>query len=109
MIDPTNWTFDYGGWGWGNGEAQNYTDRPENARVENGLLVISLLQEKYEDSYYTSARLKTEGLREFQYGRIEIRAKVPRGSGTWPAFWMLGSGFTRDEDDPIKSNWPDTR
>lgn len=107
VIDPTNWTFDYGGWGWGNGEAQNYTDRRENARVENGLLVISLLQEKYEDSYYTSARLKTEGLREFQYGRIEIRAKVPRGSGTWPAFWMLGSGFTRDEDDPIKSNWPD--
>lgn len=106
-IDETNWTYDLGGWGWGNGEAQFYTTRPENARVENGLLVISLLQEKYEESYYTSARLKTQGLREFQYGRIEARMKVPRGAGTWPAFWMLGASFGRDEDDPNASNWPD--
>ncbi len=106
-IDETNWTYDLGGWGWGNGEAQFYTSRPENARVENGLLVISLLQEKYEESYYTSARLKTQGLREFQYGRIEARMKVPHGAGTWPAFWMLGASFGRDEDDPNASNWPD--
>ena len=106
-IDETNWTYDLGGWGWGNGEAQFYTTRPENARVENGLLVISLLQEKYEESYYTSARLKTQGLREFQYGRIEARMKVPPGAGTWPAFWMLGASFGRDEDDPNASNWPD--
>ena len=46
-IDGSNWTYDLGGWGWGNGEAQNYTSRPENARVENGLLVIELRQEKY--------------------------------------------------------------
>jgi beta-glucanase (GH16 family) len=106
-IDPANWTFDIGGWGWGNGEAQYYTDREENARVRNGLLVIELRQEKYEGSYYTSARLKTQGLRAFQYGRIEARIKVPRGVGTWPAFWMLGDGFGRDPDDPTKSNWPD--
>ncbi len=105
-IDPANWDFDIGGWGWGNGEAQYYTSRVENARVENGLLVIEARQEKYEDSYYTSARLKTQDLQSFQYGRFEARIKVPRGAGTWPAFWMLGSNFSRDEDAPIESNWP---
>ncbi len=104
-IDPTNWTYDIGGWGWGNGEAQYYTDRPENARTQNGLLVVELRQEKFEDSYYTSARLLTRGLREFQYGRIEARLKVPKGAGTWPAFWMLGSTFEQDAPDPA-NQWP---
>ncbi len=104
-IDLTNWTYDIGGWGWGNGEAQYYTDRPENARLENGLLVIELRQERFEDAYYTSARLKTKDLREFQYGRIEARLKVPKGSGTWPAFWMLGTGFEQDAADPAYQ-WP---
>jgi len=99
-IDPASWTYDLGGWGWGNGEAQNYTSRPENARLENGMLVIEARQEKFEDSYYTSARLKTQGLKEFQYGRIEARLKVPSGAGLWPAFWMLGNDFNG-------SNWPD--
>lgn len=106
-INRSNWTFDLGGWGWGNGEAQNYTDRPENARVENGLLVIEARQEKYEGSYYTSARLLTQGLQSFQYGRIEARIKVPTGKGFWPAFWMLGSDFQRNPNDPYDSNWPD--
>lgn len=105
-IDPNNWTYDIGGWGWGNGEAQYYTERPENARVENGLLVIEARQERYEDSYYTSARLLTQGLHAFQYGRIEARIKVPSGVGTWPAFWMLGDNFGRDTEDPNQSNWP---
>ncbi len=99
-IDPENWTFDLGAGGWGNGEAQYYTSRPENARLENGMLVIEARQEKYEDSYYTSARLKTQGLQNFQYGRLEGRLKVPVGKGLWPAFWMLGSNFNG-------SNWPD--
>jgi beta-glucanase (GH16 family) len=106
-IDPSNWTYDIGGWGWGNGEAQFYTDLPENARVENGLLVIEARQEKYEDKYYTSARLITQGLQSFQYGRIEARIKVPSGKGMWPAFWMLGGDFDRNPDNPIESNWPD--
>jgi beta-glucanase (GH16 family) len=105
-INPANWTYDLGGWGWGNGEAQFYTDRPENARVENGLLVIEGRQEKYEDKYYTSARLISQGLQEFQYGRIEARIKVPPGAGLWPAFWMLGDDFSRNPDNPIESNWP---
>jgi beta-glucanase (GH16 family) len=100
VIDSANWTYDIGAGGWGNGEAQYYTSRPENARVENGMLVIEARQEKYEDSYYTSARLKTQGLQSFQYGRIEARLKVPSGDGLWPAFWMLGADFDRN-------NWPD--
>lgn len=99
-IDPANWTFDLGAGGWGNGEAEYYTARPENARLENGLLVIEARQEKYEGSYYTSARLKTQGLQQFQYGRIEARLKVPSGKGFWPAFWLLGSDFNGN-------NWPD--
>lgn len=106
-IDRANWTYDIGGWGWGNGESQYYTDRPENAWVENGLLVIEGRQERYEESYYTSARLKTQGLQEFQYGYLEARIKVPDGLGMWPAFWMLGADFGRDDDDPNTSNWPE--
>jgi beta-glucanase (GH16 family) len=106
-IDPANWTYDIGGWGWGNGEAQYYTDRPENARVQNGLLVIEGRFERFEESYYTSARLLTQGLQEFQYGYIEARIRPPTGVGTWPAFWMLGAEFDRDPNDPIRSNWPD--
>ncbi len=106
-INRDNWTYDIGGWGWGNGEGQYYTDRPENARVENGLLVIESRFERFENSYYTSARLLTQGLQAFQYGRIEARIKVPAGKGTWPAFWMLGDNFGRDTEDPNASNWPD--
>ncbi len=101
-IDRSNWTFDLGGGGWGNGEAQMYTDRPENARLENGLLVIEARKEPNETGgfKFTSARLKTQGLQEFQYGRIEARLQVPAGAGTWPAFWMLGSNFST-------VGWPD--
>jgi beta-glucanase (GH16 family) len=104
-IDLDNWTYDLGGWGWGNGEAQNYTDRHENARTENGLLVIEARKERFEDSYYTSARLKTRGLQEFQYGRFEARLKVPAGQGVWPAFWMLGANFEQDAAEEA-NRWP---
>ena len=100
-IDEANWTYDIGAGGWGNGEAQYYTDRPENARIEDGMLVIEARQERFEESYYTSARLKSEGLQEFQYGRIEARLRVPAGRGLWPAFWMLGSNFS-------EVGWPDS-
>lgn len=99
-IDSSIWTYDLGGDGWGNGEAEFYTDRSENARIEKGMLVIEARQEKYENSYYTSARLKTKSLKEVEYGRIEARIKVPEGLGFWPAFWMLGSDFNG-------KNWPD--
>ncbi len=99
-IDSEIWTFDLGAGGWGNGEAEYYTNRPENARIEKGMLVIEARQEKYEGSYYTSARLKTQDLQEVLYGRVEARIKVPSGLGLWPAFWMLGSDFDG-------TNWPD--
>jgi beta-glucanase (GH16 family) len=100
QINRENWTYDLGGNGWGNGEMQHYTDRLENSRIEDGFLVIEALQEKYEGSYYTSARLKSQGLQEFQYGRLEARIQVPEGKGLWPAFWMLGSNFSQ-------VGWPD--
>lgn len=100
VIDPANWTYDLGSGGWGNGEAEYYTSCTENARIENGNLVIEARQEKYEGSYYTSARLKTQGLQSFQYWRVEARLKVPAGAGLWPAFWMLGANFNGN-------NWPD--
>ena len=105
-INLDNWTHEIGGWGWGNGEAQYYTDNPRNSRVQNGLLVIELHQEQIEDNYYTSARMVTQGKQEFQYGYIEGRLKVPAGSGTWPAFWMLGADFGIPEQDPDATPWP---
>jgi len=99
VIDPASWTFDLGAGGWGNGEAERYTSRSENARLEGGALVIEARQEKYQGSYYTSARMKTQGLRAFKYGRIEARMRVPAGKGLWPAFWLLGS-------DIAEVGWP---
>ncbi|MGB0470576.1 MAG: carbohydrate binding domain-containing protein [Ilumatobacteraceae bacterium] len=104
-INLDNWRFDQGGWGWGNGESQFYTDRPQNARVSDGMLVIEAWEEEYLGSYYTSARLLSQGLQEFQYGRIEARLNVPAGKGTWPAFWMLGTGFEHFAEDPAR-RWP---
>lgn len=103
-IDLAKWTYDIGAGGWGNGEGEFYTSRKENARTENGTLVIEARTEKYEDSYYTSARLKTQGLQDFQYGRIEAKIKVPKGKGLWPAFWLLGSSFNNTIGSG--SNWP---
>jgi beta-glucanase (GH16 family) len=92
-LDEANWTFDIGGHGWGNGELQVYTKRPENVRLENGHLVIEARKEDFLDREYTSARMKTQGLQTWQYGRIEARMKIPRGQGIWPAFWMLGNNI----------------
>ncbi|MGB7538928.1 MAG: family 16 glycosylhydrolase [Anaerolineales bacterium] len=98
-IDPANWTFDIGGGGWGNSEREYYTDRPENARVEGGMLIIEARAEKFSHRDYTSARLKTQGLRAFTYGRIEARMQLPFGKGIWPAFWMLGTDIDQE-------SWP---
>ena len=92
--DSTKWTYDlgttdiFGNVGWGNQEAQSYTDNAENVIVENGSLKITA---KKEGGDYTSARIKTQGLYDFTYGRVEVRAKLPSAQGTWPAIWMLGS------------------
>lgn len=94
-IDRTKWTFDttngesVGNPGWGNNELEYYTDRAENATVEDGHLVITARKESYGGMPYTSARLKTKGLFSQAYGKFEIRAKAPTGKGYWPAIWML--------------------
>ena len=104
MPDGSKWILETGGNGWGNNELEYYTDRPQNAFLRDGNLVIQVLKEKYsgKDNVsrdYTSARLKTQGKFAQAYGRFEARIKIPRGQGIWPAFWMLG-------DDIEKVQWP---
>ncbi|HTP85864.1 MAG TPA: family 16 glycosylhydrolase [Bryobacteraceae bacterium] len=96
--DPTKWAYDIGGDGWGNNELEYYTDRLENARVEGGRLIIEVRKEEYKGRHYTSARLVTKGKHDILYGRVEVSAKLPPGSGTWPAIWMLG--------DWNREGWP---
>ncbi|WP_123040231.1 RICIN domain-containing protein [Cohnella candidum] len=92
-INGNNWVFETGtgSGGWGNNELEYYTSRPENARIENGNLVIEARKESFGGMNYTSARLKTQGKKSFKYGRIEARMKLPKGQGLWPAFWTLGA------------------
>lgn len=91
--DADTWGYDLGATGWGNNESQNYTDRADNVIVEDGVLKIIAKTESYQGANYTSARIKTQDRFSFQYGRFEIRAKLPEGGGTWPALWMLGQNF----------------
>lgn len=76
-----------------NHEPQYYTDRPENAYIEDGMLKIVTRREEYEGAHYTSASLNTMGKFSFCYGRAEMRAKLPYSKGLWPAFWMMGENF----------------
>ena len=94
LPDAEKWDYDIGGDGWGNNEMQYYTNRSENARVENGNLVIELRKEAYSGSSYTSARLVSRHKGDWKYGKIEVRAKLPSGKGTWPAIWMLPTDWT---------------
>ncbi|MEM6514263.1 MAG: family 16 glycosylhydrolase [Pseudomonadota bacterium] len=87
--DPAKWSYNIWPPGKVNLEEQYYTDRLKNVRIEDGLLVIEAHVEDYEGARYTSGRIHTEGKADFLYGRFDIRAKVPRGQGTWPAVWML--------------------
>ena len=101
LPDPAKWSHDVGGHGWGNRESQFYTaNRRENARVERGHLVIEARKEAWEGAPYTSARLVTKGKGDWTYGRVEVRAKLPKGRGSWPAIWMLAT--TRE-----RMRWPD--
>ena len=92
------WNYDIGTGvdGWGNNELQYYTDRSENVTVQNGLLVISAIEEDYNGASFTSAKLLTKGKFSQAYGRFEARIKVPGGSGLWPAFWLLGENIDVD-------------
>lgn len=92
--DSSKWGYDLGNNnGWGNNEAQYYTNRTQNAVVSNGTLKINLIKESYQGYNYTSARLLSKGKYSMKYGKVEIRAKIPSGGGTWPALWMLGDNI----------------
>jgi beta-glucanase (GH16 family) len=96
MPDTTKWTYAIGDGcpelcGWGNGEKQYYTNQKENARVENGVLIIEARKETVDSSDYTSAKLETKGKQDWLYGKFETRAKLQGGTGTWSALWMLPS------------------
>ena len=99
-LDTDIWNFelgdgcDQGICGWGNQELQRYTD--SNHSLSDGILTINI----EKDNFYTSTRITTKGKKEFQYGKVEARMKLPQGDGLWPAFWMLGN----DIDD---AGWPD--
>ncbi len=102
--DPSKWTFETGGNGFGNQELEYYTSRPQNAVIQNGNLVITALKENYTGPDgvtrgYTSARLNTSNKFQQAYGRFEASIKIPYGQGMWPAFWMLGN-------DISTNGWP---
>jgi len=99
IIDESKWSYDLGDGcqlgpdlcGWGNNELQFYTDRTDNAYIENGKLIIKAKREvpSFNGRQYTSARLVTKNKGDWKYGRIDVRAKLPIGRGLWPAIWML--------------------
>lgn len=115
MLDRSKWTPEVSCWGGGNSERQCYTDRPENIVVEDGMLLLKARKERFTGparpleiaenpnprltQQYTSGKVRTRGLHAWRYGRIEVRAKVPAGQGTWPAVWMM-------PDDDTYGPWP---
>jgi len=100
LPDSKKWTYETGGNGFGNNELQFYTEnRLENTRVENGNLIIEARKEKWENNEYTSGKLVTKKTFPFQYGSVEVRAKLPEGKGTWPAIWMLSENIKEWPDD----------
>lgn len=100
LPDSTKWTYNIGSHGWGNNEKQFYTkNRPQNANVKNGVLTITAIKENFEGAGFTSARLVSKNKGDWTYGRFEIRAKMPKGKGLWPAIWMMPT-------DGKYGNWP---
>ncbi|GAB5536637.1 MAG: hypothetical protein Rubg2KO_28860 [Rubricoccaceae bacterium] len=97
--DPSKWEHELGGGGWGNQESQLYTNSQDNARVEDGMLIIEAREEQVGSNPYTSARLVTRDRASWTYGRMEARIKLPEGQGIWPAFWMM------PQDSPY-GGWP---
>lgn len=92
QLNSQWWNYEKGASGWGNNELENYTDSKDNVFLENGSLIIKAIKADGANTY-TSGRITTKGKKEFTYGRIDIRAKLPKGKGIWPALWMLGANI----------------
>jgi beta-glucanase (GH16 family) len=100
LPNTSLWNYDVGGHGWGNNELQYYTNKDlDNVFVKDGVLTIRTIKENYEGSSYTSTRLVSRDKGDWLYGKIQVRAKVPPGQGTWPAIWMLPT-------DWVYGGWP---
>lgn len=102
LPDSTKWNYEIGGSGWGNNEKQIYLEKSlENSFIKDGILHIVALKKDYGNNQYTSARLTTYQRFSIQYGKIEVKAKLPEGKGTWPAIWMLPESLRKKEE-----SWP---
>lgn len=100
-LNLNDWNFEYHEPGWVNAELQEYGDSPNNTYVKDGMLYIQALKEMRDGKpYYTSGRINTQSKHTFQYGRFEVRAKVPSGKGFLPAFWMM------PENESYYGQWP---
>jgi hypothetical protein len=97
QLNTTHWTYEIGNGcdvgicGWGNNELEKYTNSSDNSRLQNGKLIITAHESV---GNFTSARIKTQEKVKIKYGRIDVRAKLPKGQGIWPAIWMLGDNIT---------------
>ena len=101
QLNMNDWNFEYHEPGWVNAELQEYGDSPKNTYVKDGNLYIQAIKEIIDGKpYYTSGRINTQGKHDFQYGRFEVRAKVPSGKGFLPAFWMMPT------DESYYGQWP---
>ena len=104
VLDANAWSYEIGDGcpslcGWGNNELQYYTNSQDNLFFQDGKMIIEAKAQSYGGKNYTSARIKTQGKKTFQYGRIDIRAKLPIGKGLWPAFWLM-------PQDNVYGVWP---
>ncbi|TXK28404.1 glycoside hydrolase family 16 protein [Pontibacter qinzhouensis] len=97
-LDTSKWEMEVGD-KWHNNELQAYTNRATNAFTKDGFLVIEAKQERLREANYTSARLRTKGKGDWQFGKVEVRAKLPSGQGIWPAIWMMPT-------DDVYGGWP---
>ncbi len=93
-LNTKDWSFENGdgcprNCGWGNNELEYYTGKPDNLFFKDGKLIIEAKKENYNGKTYTSSKILTRDKKPFKFGRIDIRAKLPKGKGIWPAFWMM--------------------
>ncbi len=101
-LNPDNWTIELREPGWTNNEMQAYTDSEKNVYIEDGKLILKAVKDKNENGLtcYTSGKVNSKGKKQFLYGKVVVRAKVPAGQGLWPAIWMM------PQDESFYGQWP---